>query len=203
MPGAARTTHTHTHKQDTSSVDPAWLCTSNVLELADLLCYTPLALTFFPLRGRLLAKIVSASRSSSSIVWSSTHVRMERQRSSEAMQPGSKVAKVVYSESSSGRSSPGSSSPGSSSGGERCHLEQEARCPAPSSKPRLRCCGVCSQRVGCSQSSIYMAFDQPFCSIDCREKAVLRALSAPFTRSLTAFDLPPSSSQRLSAALAG
>ena len=138
-----------------------------------------------------------------SIVWSSTHVRMERQRSSEAMQPGSKVAKVVYSESSSGRSSPGSSSPGSSSGGERCHLEQEARCPAPSSKPRLRCCGVCSQRVGCSQSSIYMAFDQPFCSIDCREKAVLRALSAPFTRSLTAFDLPPSSSQRLSAALAG
>ena len=128
-----------------------------------------------------------------------THVRMERQRSSESMQPGSKVAKVEYSESSSGTSSPCSSSPGSSSGRERCHLEQEARCPAPSSKPRLRCCGVCSQRVGCSQSSIYMAFDQPFCSIDCREKAVLKH----FTRSLTAFDLPPSCSQRLSAALAG
>jgi hypothetical protein len=133
----------------------------------------------------------------------SSHVRMERQRSSETMQPGSKVARVEYSESSSGRSSPGSSSPGSSSGGERCHLapglEQEARCPAPSSTPRLRSCGVCSQQVGCSQSSIYMAFDQPFCSVDCRERAVLKH----FARSLTAFDLPPSSSQRLSAALAG
>ena len=128
-----------------------------------------------------------------------THVRMERERSSETMQPGSKVAKVECSESSSGGSSPSNSPPA----GERCHLApgllQEARCPAPSSKPGLRSCGVCSKPVGCSQSSIYMAFDRPFCSTSCREKAVLEH----FTRSLPAFDLPPSSNQHFSAVLAG
>ena len=128
-----------------------------------------------------------------------THVRMERERSSETMQPGSKVAKVECSESSSGGSSPSNSPPA----GERCHLApgllQEARCPAPSSKPGLRSCGVCSKPVGCSQSSIYMAFDRPFCSTSCREKAVLKH----FTRSLPAFDLPPSSNQHFSAVLAG
>ena len=128
-----------------------------------------------------------------------THVRMERERSSETMQPGSKVAKVECSESSSGGSSPSNSPPA----GERCHLApgllQEARCPAPSSKLGLRSCGACSKPVGCSQSSIYMAFDRPFCSTSCREKAVLEH----FTRSLPAFDLPPSSNQHFSAVLAG
>ena len=128
-----------------------------------------------------------------------THVRMERERSSETMQPGSKVAKVECSESSSGGSSPSNSPPA----GERCHLApgllQEARCPAPSSKLGLRSCGACSKPVGCSQSSIYMAFDRPFCSTSCREKAVLEH----FARSLPAFDLPPSSNQHFSAVLAG
>ena len=125
-----------------------------------------------------------------------THVRMERERSSETMQPGSKVAKVECSESSSGGSSPSNSPP---AGHLAPGLLQEARCPAPSSKPGLRSCGVCSKPVGCSQSSIYMAFDRPFCSTSCREKAVLEH----FTRSLPAFDLPPSSNQHFSAVLAG
>ena len=125
-----------------------------------------------------------------------THVRMERERSSETMQPGSKVAKVECSESSSGGSSPSISPP---AGHLAPGLLQEARCPAPSSKPGLRSCGVCSKPVGCSQSSIYMAFDRPFCSTSCREKAVLEH----FTRSLPAFDLPPSSNQHFSAVLAG
>lgn len=128
-----------------------------------------------------------------------THVRMERERSSETMQPGSKVAKLECSESSSGGSSPTNSPPA----GERCHLApgllQEARCSAPSSKPGLRSCGVCSKPVGCSHSSIYMAFDRPFCSTSCREQAVLEH----FARSLPTFDLPPSSNQHFSAALAG
>ena len=151
-----------------------------------------------------LAKIVAARGGSSgnpegNTLGRPTHVRMERERSSETMQPGSKVAKVECSESSSGGSSPSNSPPA----GERCHLApgllQEARCPAPSSKPGLRSCGVCSKPVGCSQSSIYMAFDRPFCSTSCREKAVLEH----FTRSLPAFDLPPSSNQHFSAVLAG
>ena len=150
-----------------------------------------------------LAKIVAApptrSPGNQKATLVVTHVRMERERSSETMQPGSKVAKLECSESSSGGSSPTNSPPA----GERCHLApgllQEARCSAPSSKPGLRSCGVCSKPVGCSHSSIYMAFDRPFCSTSCREQAVLEH----FARSLPTFDLPPSSNQHFSAALAG
>ena len=171
------------------------------LAICEAFCGTHRRHAFDALR---LAKIVAARGGSSgnpegNALGRPTHVRMERERSSETMQPGSKVAKVECSESSSGGSSPSNSPPA----GERCHLApgllQEARCPAPSSKLGLRSCGACSKPVGCSQSSIYMAFDRPFCSTSCREKAVLEH----FTRSLPAFDLPPSSNQHFSAVLAG
>lgn len=171
------------------------------LAICEAFCGTHRRHAFDALR---LAKIVAARGGSSGTptqppLGRPTHVRMERERSSETMQPGSKVAKVECSESSSGGSSPSNSPPA----GERCHLApgllQEARCPAPSSKLGLRSCGACSKPVGCSQSSIYMAFDRPFCSTSCREKAVLEH----FTRSLPAFDLPPSSNQHFSAVLAG
>ena len=65
--------------------------------------------------------------------------------------------------------------------------------PHGAASSKLRSCGMCSQRVGCSRSSIFMAFDQPFCSSGCRKTAVLKH----FNRALSAgqasvFDLPPS-----------